>query len=161
MALHRPFHLERRDVLAAPTDGVLDPVDEHDAPITVDVATVTRVEPEVAKGVHGGLRVCPVALEDRVGRARAGHDLAVDAVGDAVPELIVDRQLDVLALPAHRPTRRLSRLRHAGESELGRAVHLDEVDAEALLEALDQLGRRGRAERHPHVVLAIECRWGS
>src|SRR4029079_9020345 len=43
--------LERRDVLAAAADRVLAPADEEDVAVLVDPGGVTRVKPEVAKGL--------------------------------------------------------------------------------------------------------------
>ena len=69
----RALDLDRRDVLAAADDHVLDPVADLDVAVRVHHGGVAGVEPAVAHGPLGGLRVVVVPGHDDV---PADHDLA-------------------------------------------------------------------------------------
>ena len=60
------FHLDAVDVLAAPDDHVLGPVDDVHEALVVDAGDVPRVQPPVGERRRGFLGLVPVAL-DHVG----------------------------------------------------------------------------------------------
>ena len=69
------FHLERGDVLAAPADRVLQPIDKIEVAFGVAPEAVAGVEPAIAPGRRGRLGIAGVAMRHRPGAVRA-HDRA-------------------------------------------------------------------------------------
>src|SRR5207302_1321397 len=62
--VERSLDLERRDVLAAADDHVLEAVDDVEEALLVEDADVARIEPAVAECAPCRLRILPVARED-------------------------------------------------------------------------------------------------
>ena len=60
MRVDLALHLERRDVLAAPADVVLDPVDEEVILVRVLPERVPGVQPQIAEQTKAGLRIAVV-----------------------------------------------------------------------------------------------------
>ena len=60
MRVDLTLHLERRDVLAAPADVVLDPVDEEVVLVRVLPECVACVQPQVAEQTQAGLWIAVV-----------------------------------------------------------------------------------------------------
>ena len=153
------LHLERRDVLAAPADRVLEPVLEDEVALLVEQARIAGVEPEVPRDVERRLCQVPVALEDRKRLPRPPHGLADLARRQWVVVLVDDRHLDLAAREAHRA----ELAREAGpepgaEPDLGRAVYLPQRHPEPLLPRGHELRRGTRAERAGEPVLAVARR---
>src|SRR5699024_11992584 len=94
------FELGGVDVLSAGDEHVLEPVDDEEEPVIVEVADVTGVEPAAGgERGSGGRLVVPVGTHD-IGSA--GHDLAADAGPARVAGGIADIDLG----EGHGPTGR-------------------------------------------------------
>ena len=143
MGADRVLDLERADVLAAPADRVLQPVGEDEVPLVVHRS---RRRPCGTRGC--GTRgasssgAVPVAL--RRSRAARGAERRSRPERRAAPG---GRARRARAARGGRPARPSSPAspssgrRAGGEPELGRPVHLDEREAEALVPRAAQLGR--------------------
>ena len=151
MLVDERLDLERRDVLAAAADGVLDAVDEVVVAVGVDREPVTGVEPAVAPRGGAGLGHAVVPAVDHPRLART-HDELADLVGTERLVVLVD-DLRLVA----RPTRpQLAAALVVGElvavgrerrADLGHAVARADLDAEAALELVDLRARAGPSSR--------------
>ena len=153
--LHHLLDLEGGDVLAPPPDRIGRPADEVDVPLGVAPHEVARVEPEVAPRGERGLRLSVVAVGEE-GRLVGPHDELADLTGRHLAVRVVDHGDVVLgdgATAAARAARFVERLvdGHAG---IGRAVGLDQAEAEALLELGREL-RDGHTPGQPDRVILV------
>ena len=160
MPQQHAFDLDRRDVLAAADDDVLEPVADLDVAVRMDDRGVAGVEPAAAHRHRGRLGIVVVALHHDV----AAHDDLADrrAVVRHLAPLVVDHaqlagrdQLDALPRLDHGALGRRQRVvlgpRLADRDErrrLGQAVDLRDRPAELALDALDRRRRRRRAGGH-------------
>ena len=87
----RVLDLDRVDVLAAGHDHVLDPIDQVEIAVLVEVAGVAGVVPAAAERLLGRVLLVPV-LDHVVAAARA--DLAVLSRRQQVAGLVLDRERD-------------------------------------------------------------------
>ena len=109
------LELGGRDLVAADLDQLLEPVDEEDAPVLVDVAEVAGVQPAVGVDGRGrGVRVVAVARH----QLRAAHpQLAVLARRQRRPAARVDDPgLGAAHEQAHRSRPHQRRVREAGQT---------------------------------------------
>ena len=141
----RGLDLGGGDVEPAPVDQFLEPPEDVDAPVGVDAAQVARAVPAVGRRVG----VLPVA--DRRGGAEG--QLADLAGGeDRAPARLEDGDRPVRRRPLgpledhppHRPSADLLAIGGEHGEVLAAAVHVEEVDAEILVDAVDQRPRQGR-----------------
>ena len=158
----------RGEVLTVDADPIGLPAREVEVPVGVDVAEVAGPVPAVAGGLLGGRRVVVVALE----RTDAGRvdDLADGRLGIDQATVVVELRAWLLdAVVVHHlhvrrdePERARALLRVAvhRDSTLGRAVRVDDLDAEAPREPVDHLRRPFVAERDPQSVVGIVRRSG-
>ena len=162
--------LDRRDVLAAADDHVLDAVSDFRIAVGMDDGSVAGVKIAVADRQRRRLGVLVVALHDHVA---AHHDLTGgDAVvRDLVAFLVDDEELtgrdelDSLtrlerrALLGREPRVLRSRLTHGDERRrLGQAVDVGDLPAQLAFDARDGGGGRRRAGREdPHAARCAQA----
>ncbi|MNV58356.1 hypothetical protein D3C71_1507240 [compost metagenome] len=152
------FQLERRDVLAAPADHVLQPVHEKERAVAVAPERVTRVEPAIAHGRGGRFGVAVVAGKQRPGPMRADQQFADLAVRHRAVLRIAHAKLEPGPRRAAAPCFGQPGTCAQRAGDLGHVVDRVQVYAEARLE------RRGVfAERHDERlfqrVIAVARRW--
>src|SRR3954454_14535718 len=138
--------LARIDVVAAADDHVLLAVDDEEVAVLVDAGHVARVEPAVVQDLLRGVVAVPVALHQVVA---ADRDLADLALAHLVAVLVDDLHLD--ALDRRPDGARLALLVGVVEGRdrrgLRQAVALEDLAAERLLEAAQDLDGERRATR--------------
>ncbi|PAV69301.1 hypothetical protein WR25_10695 [Diploscapter pachys] len=139
MLVQRLFDDARIDVVAAAQDHVLDPVDDEEIAVVVEIADVSRPQRTIGEGRVGFGRLVPIALHDlRPTRA----DFALLALGHDARRVFAVADFD----------------RRAGEGQTSRAFLVDAVERVAGDDrrgfgqaiALDQLRARVRLERMAH-----------
>ena len=152
--------LPRRDVLSAPADRVLRAVEEREPTLGIADAAVPGAEPAIAKSGRGRLRHSVVLLDDHVRSARPDHDLARRTGRQGSAVVVVNLDLERGHSPAARAEPPLPRPVGDDRADLGRAVDLEQHDAEAPFEPRRDRRRRGRPEtfsdRIVGVILALE-----
>src|SRR5690606_36950944 len=98
MLVEHLLHLARVDRAAAAQDHVAPPVDQEEEPLLVHPPQVAGVEPAVADGFGGGVRVVPVALHHDW---PADHDLAHLSASHRAAFLYDHSYLDAAYGPTH------------------------------------------------------------
>ena len=143
--------LPRGDVLAAAADRVRPARDEPEEAVLVAVGVVAGVEPEVAHRAERRGVVAPVALHHHERPLRAGRrSRPCTPAGTSTSSSSTTRaSYHGVGRPAA-PGRRLSQVHGDRRPGLGHPVRVEHGEVEALLELLDELGRGGRADDHPH-----------
>ena len=158
--LHDLLHLERRDVLAPAADRVGHPAHEEHVADGVAPHEIAGVEPEVAAGEGARLRESVIPVGDQRRLPGSHHQLA-DGVGTDRLIVAVDH-LDVVRRdgpPARAGHPRLVEGLVDRQADVGRAVQLHELQAEAGLERLGELGDgHPPGQAHP-VVGVVGGRW--
>ena len=152
---HHPFDLDRRDVLAAALDDVLDPVADLDVAVRVNDGRVAGMKPAAANGLGRRLGVVEIALHHDVA---ARDDLADRlAVGRNLAAVVADHahfargdELDALSSLDRRPLvgrqRGVCRQRLTDRDQggrLGQPVDVGDGPAEFAFDPADGR-RRGR-----------------
>ena len=142
VAVQDVLDLLRVDVLPAPDDHVLHPVDEHEVAVAVEVADIAGVQPAVVQRRVRLGRAVEVAAHD-VGTA---HEDLAGAAGRRLPVVAEHGDVDAGERLADGSgfARSVDRVEGCHAGALGEPVALDERDAVARLEAVDHLRRHGR-----------------
>ncbi|BDB41942.1 hypothetical protein IWGMT90018_23880 [Mycobacterium kiyosense] len=86
------FHFDGVDVASTGDDHVLEAVDQGDVTVGVDRGDVAGVQPAVADGLGGGLRIAPVPLHDGLA---AQNELARATGADVIAVRVDDPGLGV------------------------------------------------------------------
>ena len=158
------FHLERRHLLAAAVDELLQPSAEVEIPVPVQRAFVPGSEPAVAEGRLVRLRVPLIPRED--GRAPDGH-LAGAADRPVAAVIVEDGDLDARRA-ADRTAATLEgreRVRRHLVAGLGHPIRLDDGAPEGGLETVEhrsgQCGRRRADESEGSPIRDVPMRAGT
>ena len=139
--------LERRNVLAAAPDRVLDAVDEEVIAVGVDPEGIAGVEPAIAPGPRRRFQVLVVAVVHRPGPVGTHQHLADLADGDLAVVRVDQPHVDARAHLAAGAAHRRIRLRDDGRGDLGHVEDRVDVRAEAPVEF-----ERALAERHDEAL---------
>src|SRR3954452_12821636 len=145
MLVEHLFDLTWVDVVSAPDDQVLLPVDDVVVAVLVDPGHVPALEPAVwCHDLLGRVRPAPIALHHVVA---ADPDLPNLAGWQRVSFLVCDLHLDTLDRGADRPGLALPVhvVERGGRAGLGQPIALQDHAAEILLEATQHLHRQRRA----------------
>ncbi|MHC2533441.1 hypothetical protein ACVJMY_003010 [Bradyrhizobium diazoefficiens] len=146
MAEQDLFHLERRDLLPAAIDDVLDAADDEEIAVGIEIAEIAGPEPAVAEG---GLRRRLVIIIATAHVRAAQHDLAVCAARKRAARLVHDRDLGPRGAADRSELAQLERVGRDLRGRLRHAVGFEHGDAERRLQSAKDRGRergRGRAD---------------
>ncbi|MET3365119.1 hypothetical protein ABIF60_006514 [Bradyrhizobium japonicum] len=146
MAEQDLFHLERRDLLPAAVDDVLDAADDEEIAVSVEIAEIAGPEPAVAEG--GLCRRLVVVIAAAHVRS-AQHDLATLAARKCTARLVHDGDLGAGGAPDRSDLAQLERVGCDLRGRFGHAVGLEHGNAERRLQPFEDRGRergRGRAD---------------
>ncbi len=157
MAEQHLLHLVGRDVLAAPADGVLDPVDEAERAVGLAHHAIAAMEPEVAPGFDGLLGHAEVTGSEGVRLVGAQHQLPCLAGGQLHVTVIHDTRVEARPDPAHQTAARAVGFSGDDEIGLGRAVAFEQRHPGAAVKRLERLRRHPGPEADAHPVAAL-CR---
>src|SRR5262249_53728190 len=131
------------DVLPAPDDHVLDPVDQGEIAVVVEPADITRMQPPAAQDLCRLLWPAEVTAHDV---RPADHDLARLPGGQQPVGLVHHPDVDAgqRQADAARLAQAVPRVGGTADRALRQAVTLHHGNAEPLLELDDQLARHRR-----------------
>ncbi|MGY3294065.1 hypothetical protein ACVWW5_006730 [Bradyrhizobium sp. LM3.4] len=141
------FDLQRRDLLPAAVDDVLDTADDEEIAVGVEVAEIAGPEPAVAEG-----RLCCrlVIIVAAAHIRSAKHDFAVLAARERTASLIHDRDLGARGAADRSGLAQFERISRDLRGRLRHAVGFEHGNAERRLQPVEDRRRKRGGGRADH-----------
>ena len=148
MAEQDLLDLEGGNVLAAPADRVLEPIDEAEIAVGLAHDTIAGVEPAIAPGLGGFLRRAEVFIGKCQRLVGPHHQLARRSVGGVLAAIVDDARIEALEHRPHQSGLLVLDRRAEDEIGFGRAPAVEQADAGAPREIGVKLRRHAGRERN-------------